>query len=221
MDNENILILFYKYPEKGKIKTRLAQSVGDQHAFEIYNCMLNDLYTTAGKTSVIKIAASTLPGGIPAGKPVYDTFLQEGTDLGEKMLNAFRKVFSLGYSRAILSGSDCPEITAELFDEAFDTLTDHDYVIGPASDGGYYLIGMKREVLNPSVFQDIPWSTSRVLDTTAGRLNAERYRYKLLEELNDVDTLDDVETLLSNNGEGRRSETITYLKRMRKGHHEI
>ncbi len=221
MDKENILILFYKYPEKGEVKTRLAQSVGDQQAFEIYNCMLNDLYTAAGKISSVKIVNSTRPGGIPAGQPAYDSFLQQGADLGEKMLNAFRKVFSLEFSRAILIGSDCPEITSDLLNEAFDSLSRHDYVIGPAGDGGYYLIGMNRGVLCSAVFEDIAWSTSNVLSETTDRLDAERYRYKILKELKDIDTLEDGEKFFDKNRENQDSETIKYLSGMRKDSDEI
>lgn len=221
MDNKNILILFYKYPEKGKVKTRLAQSVGEQQALEIYTCMIADLHSTAAKVPVSKITASTQPGEALTEKSIYDTFFQEGADLGEKMLNAFRRVFLLGCSKALLTGGDCPEVTAELFENAFEALSDHDYVIGPAIDGGYYLIGMKKEVCSSSVFTGIPWSTSRVLDATTEKLNAEKYTYKFIKKLNDIDTLEDAENFLKIHREDRDSETIKYLSGMRKDNYEI
>lgn len=115
--------------------------------------------------------------------------LQQGDDLGLRMLHAFRKMHLQGYKRVLIIGTDCPELTDVLLLEAQEALTTQEVVIGPSQDGGYYLLGL-REPLD-YVFQNMPWSTEEVLALTRQRVSEKGLRLTMLEELNDIDTEED------------------------------
>ncbi|MEX0895291.1 MAG: TIGR04282 family arsenosugar biosynthesis glycosyltransferase, partial [Balneolaceae bacterium] len=114
-------------------------------------------------------------------------------NLGKKMERAFSSVFNSGYGKIVLIGSDCPTILTRHIEEAFEKLESHDTVLGPSSDGGYYLIGLKE--LNTSLFQDKPWSSSGLYEQTLTELQDSSLSYCELEELNDIDTADDLESV--------------------------
>ena len=126
----------------------------------------------------------------------YHYFLQTGKDLGEKMSNAFRNGFTRGYDRLVLIGTDIPEITESVLVHAFDILETKDAVIGPATDGGYYLIGFKKESFSEKIFHGMNWSTKGVLGETLKAMDRTGIKYGRVSELNDVDTPEDLKSLI-------------------------
>ncbi len=120
----------------------------------------------------------------------YYGALQIGADLGDRMKAAFREVFQQGYKKVVIIGTDCPELDAETLDEAFDALESEEIVVGPAKDGGYYLLGMKG--LNDSLFEDKNWSTSTVFSDTMADIRRLGLSVHLLKTLSDVDVYQDL-----------------------------
>jgi rSAM/selenodomain-associated transferase 1 len=112
---------------------------------------------------------------------------QDGNDLGEKMANAFAAAFASGVERAVLIGTDTPDLSTKIIVRAFFALTDHDVVIGPAADGGYYLIGFRSDTFCHAVFESIPWSKASVYTTTLARLSAYGASVYRLPEWRDID----------------------------------
>ncbi len=187
---DKLLLIFTKNPVAGKVKTRLAKDLGDEKALKIYKFLLDHsvAFTTPVKAEKqVYYSDSVNPDDIWDN----DVFLknkQSGNDLGERMHNAFNDGFEKDYKRIIIIGSDMYDIDSEVIESAFRELKSHDYVIGPAADGGYYLLGMKN--LNSEVFKNKNWGTSSVLEDTLKDL--EDKNVKLLETRNDVDVLDDI-----------------------------
>lgn len=187
MSNE-ALIIFAKNPELGKVKTRLAKTVGDDAALGIYNKLVGHTQDQIALTDVDSIVYYTAfidekDNWINARKK-----LQCDGDLGNKM--AFAISYELEkYDKVCIIGTDCAELNALHIKEAFKKLVDTDIVIGPANDGGYYLIGMK--TFEPSLFERIDWSTEKVLVQTIENIKMLNKSYDLLPELIDVDTVED------------------------------
>jgi len=116
--------------------------------------------------------------------------LQNGNDLGERMKNAFNVIFDKDYNQIAIIGTDCPELTTDILKDAFKTLKTTDLVLGPAHDGGYYLLGMKQ--LHASLFEKINWSTNTVLAETHGKCEALQLNYALLPTFRDIDRAEDL-----------------------------
>jgi len=186
------LIIFVRNLEKGKVKKRLAQSIGEAKTLEVYNFLLT--YTRdvvlSCKCSLFIFYSHYMHINDVFDDDVFSKHVQEGNDLGEKMLNAFKKVFELGCKNVCVIGSDCYELETEILHEAFDQLHSKDIVIGPAIDGGYYLLGMKK--LYPDVFKNKEWGTSSVLDDTLDAIAKTGVSCSQLRELNDIDTIEDL-----------------------------
>jgi len=184
---ENLLIIFAKRPEAGKVKTRLAASVGDEKALEIYLKLLQHTHNVADKVAADKAVfySDKIHDFDLLDYFKFPKAVQTGDDLGERMKNALALGFRKAYNKVILIGSDCITITPEIIEEAFFQLDENDVVIGPAEDGGYYLIGMKKKC--DTIFEDKVWSTSDVLLDTVLDLKKLNLKYHLLETLNDVD----------------------------------
>jgi rSAM/selenodomain-associated transferase 1 len=117
---------------------------------------------------------------------------QMGENLGERMKNGFMEAFSMNFKRVVLIGSDIPDLPLEFIEEAFSALRNYDVVIGPAVDGGYYLIGSRNETFYPKMFEGIPWSTERVLEGTVKILEQAGLTVHLLKPLRDIDTIEDL-----------------------------
>ena len=187
MGNDFLLIIFVKNPVKGRVKTRLAITIGDDKALEIYKKML--VYTLKISKELDCKKAVFYSDKIDEHdmwhKAGFDQFVQRGNDLGERMHNAFRYAFSQNFSRVVIIGSDCLELEKEMMEKAFQALMDNDVVLGPAKDGGYYLIGMKK--LYPALFQNKQWSTSQVFQNTMKDIGRLKIRTKLLPVLSDID----------------------------------
>jgi hypothetical protein len=186
---KNLLIVFVKNIILGKVKTRLAKTIGDVGAFNIYYELFSITEKASQKVNVDRhIYFSDVI--IPSKWENDEKFVQEGNDLGEKMQHAFQEGFNQGYDNIILIGSDLPNISKEIIDSGFESLANNDVVFGPAEDGGYYLIGMSH--MNTSIFEDKPWSQSALLEVTLSQLTKQEKSVGLIQTLNDIDTFEDL-----------------------------
>lgn len=182
------LIIFVKNSEKGKVKTRLAQTIGDEKALEVYRQLLLLTKSVTDPLSVHKQVwySGYVDEGDLWSEENFEKYLQKGENLGERMQNAFQNAFESGYQKMVIIGSDCASLRTEILQEAFDKLDAHDIVIGPARDGGYYLLGMT--AMYADLFEDKSWSTSSVLQSTVKQIEKMNLSYHLLPTLNDIDT---------------------------------
>lgn len=180
------LIIFTRNPVYGKVKTRLAASVGNDVALKVYQFLVeHTAQVTYGLGAVRAIYYSDTVVSTDVWDQADCKVLQEGVGLGERMSNAFRDVVSGGLEKAIIIGTDCYELTRDIIDYGFAQLDQYDVVVGPALDGGYYLLGMKEH--HPELFDGIAWSTDSVLQETLSRCDNLSLRYFLLPDLSDID----------------------------------
>lgn len=185
------LIVFQKNPEPGNVKTRLAKDIGYEKATEIYIFLLAHTHQQVQK--VVADIFVYFQGGINENYvvlPRYYLAHQEEGDLGKKMESAFTEIFNYGYEEVMIIGSDCYELDYEIIEEGYKGLANHDLVIGPAEDGGYYLLGMKK--LNSFLFRDKPWSTSSIYKLTLQEANSHGLSVYNLPTLGDIDTKEDL-----------------------------
>jgi uncharacterized protein len=193
---KNLLIVFYRNPELGKVKTRLAKTVGDEKALAIYLRLAEHTRSISQDLSLDKVVyyshfvdtEDTWPNSS------FQKKAQQGNDLGEKMQNAFAEGFKNEYTSICIIGTDCFELTSEIIQQAFDQLEKHDTVIGPANDGGYYLLGMKKST--PELFQNKNWSTDSVAKDTIHDFKRLRLSFVKLPPLTDVDEEKDLPPIL-------------------------
>lgn len=186
------LILFIRNPELGKVKTRLARDVGQDKALAIYKALLTHTRDTALAVDAQRLLfySQAIPESDDWPSPAFTKFLQRGDDLGERMQLAFAQALEQA-DKAVIVGSDIAQITAEIISEAFQALEENDYVIGPALDGGYYLLGMKQPT--PELFQNMEWSTPDVCQTTLDRISSLGRSYHKVTTLSDIDYAEDWE----------------------------
>ncbi|MEO9803118.1 MAG: TIGR04282 family arsenosugar biosynthesis glycosyltransferase [Reichenbachiella sp.] len=193
--SDHALIIFVKNPELGKVKTRLAKNVGDDEALRIYKKLLD---FTQKESSKANADSKVYYSSEITKKDIWvnaQKKKQHSGDLGAKMAAAFQEEL-VAYRKVCIIGTDCAELTSEVIDQAFNALDSKDFVLGPANDGGYYLLGMKDH--HPQLFEDVEWSTSAVLNQTIEKIKLMNADYVLLPELIDVDTLKDWELVMEN-----------------------
>lgn len=188
---KNGLIIFQKNAVLGKVKTRIAKKIGDQKALEIYEELSKYTYQVCNSIKASKYIyfSDFIPSASISDSGDYLLAIQSGFDLGSKMKNAFQYLFTNNFEKVILIGTDCGEIESKHLEEAFELLESCDVVLGPARDGGYYLVGMKSQI--PGFFENIPWSTAQVLLLTLEKLDQAQINYSLLDLLSDVDEWED------------------------------
>ncbi|HSF54116.1 MAG TPA: TIGR04282 family arsenosugar biosynthesis glycosyltransferase [Algoriphagus sp.] len=193
------LIIFQKNAILGKVKTRLASTTGDEQALEIYNWMTTYTHQIANQIRVDKFLfySDFIPQHSDEILHGYQFEVQSGANLGERMSNAFAYLFAKGYSSVVIIGTDCPELKVSDLNKAFLALSQNDLVIGPAKDGGYYLLG--KSCFCPELFRDIPWSTSKVLELTLDRADEANLHYEFLNIKSDIDTIEDWEKFTAQN----------------------
>jgi len=188
----DLLIIFAKNARAGHVKTRLAETIGDEQALVIYRELVDIAAKTIEQVNVPYIVYysddSRSLDRLSAG--AVDTKTQVGKDLGERMFNAFTDCFALGYQRIVLIGTDCPTLTNTHIQQAFNSLNDTSVVLGPAEDGGYYLIGLKMAVAE--LFEGVNWSSPTVLRETIERCTQQHFTFSLLPTLRDLDTFADL-----------------------------
>ncbi len=188
--HKNLLLIFTRNPELGKAKTRLAKTVGDETALEIYKFLLEKTRDISSKVSSdkavyysVKIRENDI-----WNENTFQKHQQVGEDLGIRMLNAFKNGFKAGYEKVMIIGSDLYDLTSENIENAFDQLNNNDLVIGPAEDGGYYLLGMNS--LHSTIFKNKNWGTETVRKDTLSDLKDKKV--KLLAFKNDIDVYEDI-----------------------------
>ena len=186
------LIIFVKNPRLGKVKSRLARAIGEQKALDIYLKLLEITHRCVLKVPVDKRVyyADYIDKNDVWENDIFQKNVQEGGDLGERMYNAISDSFSASYEKVCLIGTDIPALNADIINEAFSRLNETDVVLGPSKDGGYYLIGMKTPHSN--LFKNVSWSTSQVLFQTMNNVEKQHLKVALLQELNDIDTIEDI-----------------------------
>jgi len=189
-NDTDVLLLLVKNPIKGTAKTRLAKSVGVDKAHEVY---LQLLAHTRNITQTLPCKKWLYYSKFVEQDEWFDAYYRKRTqvagDLGEKMKAVFKEAFDAGFKRAVIIGSDCGELTSEIIQEGFAALDKNDIVIGPAKDGGYYLLGMN--AFYPFLFDDMEWSTERLIEQTIVAIEQENKTFIKLEALNDVDEYED------------------------------
>lgn len=187
----NHLIIFVKNKIPGKTKTRLAAGIGPLKAMEVYELLLQHTHLTTRclpcKKTVYFSEELEQHGAWNDGN--FSLAVQEGNGLGERMQHAFDQQFAQGAERVCIIGSDTFEINPALIQQAFSILETKDVVIGPANDGGYYLLGMNE--LQPEFFQNKAWSTESVLPQTLEDVERLQLTYALLPTLSDIDDKED------------------------------
>ena len=186
------LIIMIKNPEKGKVKTRLAADIGDDAALAVYQQLLTH---TRSVTEQLPVDLFVFYSDVVDRNDLFTTgrykkYTQCSGDLGVRMDYAFSIPFKNEYKKVVMIGSDCFALSEKHITDAFAALNDHDFVIGPADDGGYYLIGMTK--WNRWVMEHKPWSTASLLSTTLEDIRKHEHKVALLEQLSDIDTLADV-----------------------------
>jgi len=212
------IVICVRYPEKGTVKSRLAATCGAGFVRTLYEHFIADALDTLEGTGIPFIIAFDPPEKGAAMRRRFGEdrlyMPQEGADLGERMYGAFHHTFARGYTSVILIGSDIPDLPGAFLAKALSSLDDHDAVMGPAQDGGYYLIGFRKETLTPRVFDDIPWGTTTVLADTMARFTREGYDVHLLPRWRDIDETDDLRALVARNSNTpfARSRTMAYLR---------
>ncbi len=202
----------------GHVKTRLAKTLGDNATLSLYQSFVLDTLDMLGRTRypVIifghpeeKIASidTWLSGNFPCRSQI-------GNSLGDKMANAFSRAFSEGYDRAVLIGSDIPDLPERIMERAFRALDEKGAALGPSRDGGYYLVAFRASAFLPKVFENIPWSTEQVLEKTLKVFRAHNAPVSLLEPWRDIDTIEDLKSLLERHPDKNDAapRTLGFLK---------
>lgn len=194
-----VLAIFVKHPRPGQVKTRLAADLGAQPAADLYAAFQADLAGRFRKLGDRQLLCFSPNHPVSAAyfsdlaDGNYDLWPQPSGDLGVRLAAFFDEQFANGAERVVVIGSDSPTLPVDFIERAFERLTTHDVVLGPATDGGYYLLGQSRAA-HP-LFRGIDWSSSRVLEQTVAYIQADRLRLSLLSPWYDVDTIDDLDLL--------------------------
>lgn len=204
MHNRTAIVVMVKYPQAGSVKTRLGRQIGMKKASDLYRGFVRTMLVacrSSGFDTVISChpdhPVSDYQKWLGSG---FDFMAQKGSDLGHKMRDAFEQGFARGFDRVILTGSDLPHLQAATIEEAAQKTGACDVVIGPALDGGYYLVAMKQGRFFSEMFDDIPWSTADVLRMTLEKIAAARRKPCLLTAMRDIDTLEDLNAVSAETG---------------------
>ncbi len=187
---KNALVIFTRNPELGKCKTRLAKVVGDKSALKIYKYLLQHTANVSKEVDADRFVfySESIQDNDIWDDSFFNKKLQYGNDLGERMQNAFQQLFDSNYKNVIIIGSDLLDLNSAIINKAFSLINEYDAVIGPAKDGGYYLLGLK--AANPKLFKNKEWGTETVRRDTLNDLK--NSTVFTLDELNDIDTFEDM-----------------------------
>ncbi|MCH8494608.1 MAG: TIGR04282 family arsenosugar biosynthesis glycosyltransferase [Balneolales bacterium] len=186
------IIVFLRNPTPGKVKTRLAADVGNEKALQIYSKLVDHTLNTCQNFGArcYLFYDQVLPEH-PQRKSGFQYRIQQGNDLGERMYAAFKTVFDAGVDQAVIIGSDCADLSEDHLHQAFEALQQNDAVVGPAKDGGYYLLGLTK--LHEAIFAGKSWSTNTVYAQTIRDLAELSWTFGTLKALRDIDTLADLQ----------------------------
>jgi rSAM/selenodomain-associated transferase 1 len=193
----NALIVVAKRPAPGQTKTRLCPPLSPEQAAALYECFLRDTLDLIRQVAAVQPVVAYLPEAEKAYfadlAPDFQLLMQEGTDLGARLDHALTTYLQLGYTRVVIMDSDSPTLPASCLAAAFEGLAEADVVLGPCSDGGYYLIGLKQPA--PRLLREVQMSTPTVVNDTLALATEEGLRVKLLPTWHDVDNLADLNEL--------------------------
>ncbi len=214
--SKQCVLFFVKYPEAGKVKTRLGEVVGNDTAAMLYRHFVQDMVQ-----GLVTLDADLRICYVPGDADLPERFKswlgarytyhpQQGLSLGGRMKQAMTRAFADGYERVVLLGSDVPDYPPELVQKALYDLQDYDAAIGPAFDGGYYLLGFRKDRFLPEIFDDIRWGEADVYQPTVQKLNAARLDVLFLPDWNDVDTVWDLNMLYRTNKKSSFRNSSTY-----------
>ncbi len=190
------LIIFVKAPLPGTVKTRLQKDLGRDETVRVYKSFITEITSQyAGMRGFDRLLGCAPAKDHEFLKEIAEknkmkTFDQRGSDLGKKIVNAFKDYFKKGYTDVILIGSDSPTIPKEFIRKAFRALEKNDFVVGPCCDGGMYLVGARKKI-ESRLFQNIPWDTSDVLNMVLEKLYRYKIQFSMLPFWYDVDNIDD------------------------------
>ena len=208
-------MIFARVPERGRVKTRLAAELGEEKALELYSAMTRDLVDSIGgsdETMTVEILWTAEEADGRAVRrlfPDWELSTQAGNDLGERLLLALHERIVFYRAEKVMAiGTDDPTLTRSAVENAFALLDSCDWVIGPAADGGYYLIGCRAGSFDLGLFQNIEWSTSEVLPKTLARLKELNQCVALLPTRHDLDVVDDVRAFSRRGTSGRTLELL-------------
>lgn len=211
---DTALVIFAKAPIPGQVKTRLCPPLTPDEAATLHGSfVLDTLERTKTAVGKLNVRMDRYLACAPSSTHVFFKIMEErhgvtlidqvGDDLGARMHQAVATMFSRGYRRTMLIGTDVPTVPLEYLRQALTLLDSHDLAIGPALDGGYYLIGMSKPI--PELFAEIPWSTDQVLRLTQEKAAGLGLTTALIQPWRDVDTLGDLQTLIETcNTEAKR-----------------
>ena len=190
--NKRQLLVFTKNPQLGKVKTRLAKSIGEEKALFIFQKLIKKTAQTIGSISVHKSLyySEFIENGDLWDTQVSEKKIQNGNTLGERMSNAFQDGFEKGFEQIVIIGTDLWDLESSDIDQAFKVLETNTAVIGPATDGGYYLLGLSQWM--PEVFKNKIWGTASILNDTMD--DFKERKVALLKPKNDVDYYEDLRT---------------------------
>lgn len=197
-------MVFLREPRLGHVKTRLARHLEENLVLDLYQAFVLDTLETVADCAPQALLFVEPPSGTATvARWLGDRFTcigQEGNDLGERMANSFIYAFSQGFQRAVLVGSDTPDLPKTVLDMSFHRLHENQAVIGPSADGGYYLIGFSTRNIPTDVFTVPIWGTGTVFSATESVLSRKGCRFQVLPEWADIDELPDLKRFLSNGG---------------------
>lgn len=201
------LLIFLRYPTPGQVKTRLAKAIGTQAACDIYRACAERTLERMRTLRDEAVLCIDPPEALPRTREWVGTAWrlqpQGGGTLGDRLAIATGQACSEGAEQVVVIGTDSPWLTADDVAEAFEALRDHDVVLGPAQDGGYYLIGLTRP--QPALFEGVAWGTSSVYEQTCARATQLRLTHHSLREGYDVDRIEDVQRFLEDAKERRHA----------------
>jgi rSAM/selenodomain-associated transferase 1 len=197
-NKDTAIIVFTRFPVEGKVKTRLAKNMGNKFAVSFFIACAehtfkellkvketgSELFLFCSEENEIELVKQWTENN-------FNYYSQQGSDLGLRMYNAFDYVLKKGYKKVIIIGTDAPDISMNIIQSAISVLDNYSVVIGPANDGGYYLLGFKSKLVD--LFSGIEWSTDSVFDNTIEKLNNSKIKYFMLGELTDIDTMEDLQ----------------------------
>ncbi len=214
------LVVMAKVPVKGEVKTRLIPWLGEEGAYELYICLLQDRLEEVSKLLGVDLYIACFP--FEKKDLIEELFSkswqkrvkfipQEGNDLGERIISVFSQ-FNLEKEKVVLVDTDTPSLTSQIINSSFKFLKDFDLIIGPANDGGYYLVGLKEKHFD--LFEDIPWSTRQVSSLTIEKAEKKNLKVKLLSALIDIDRKEDALLFYSSREKKGALKTVSFLKKI-------
>jgi uncharacterized protein len=214
MSEKMTMLLFVKYPTPGKVKTRLAKDIGEYSATEAYRYFVNDTLNILSQLSIPTIicySPDALLTDYQTWLGDHQTYLkQEGNELGSRLDNSFKSAFNMGYQKVLVMGSDSPDIPASTLSTAIQKLNTSDTVIGPTTDGGYYLLGLTKQGYTRDLFSDIEWSTEHVFNQTKDKIEKQNLSVSQLPLWSDIDELTDLTELIERNRQTPFAQSDTY-----------